>query len=104
MSTVKEVQAIVAVGAEVAEAAKELENIRGFVTQMNARAEELRKVILNNMEVGQDGYFEGHKVVAVNSRASARLDRKNLEKSHPELVALFEEFTVRSVTPVIETF
>jgi hypothetical protein len=97
-------QALVAVSKEVAEAAKELENIRGILSQMNSRAEELRKLILDNVEIGHEGFYQGHKVVAVNSRKSSKFDKKGVEKSHPELVALFEEFTSTSISAVVETF
>jgi hypothetical protein len=97
-------QATVIVSGEVANAAKELENIRGFITQMTARGEELKKLILENVEIGQDGYFDGRKVVAVNPRKNTRFDRKGVEASHPELTDLFAEFTTQTVSGVVETF
>ena len=96
--------ATVIVSKEVAEMAKELESFRGFITQMEKRAAELREGILKELSVGQDGYFDGRKVVAVNARKGSRLDKKAMLEKHAEVAAILEAFTKSTVTSVVETF
>lgn len=104
MNTTEKTQSVENVSKEVANAAKELENIRGFVSHMKKREEELRKIILAELEIGQDGYYEGHKVVAVNPRNNPRLNKSELFKAHPEVEQLMKDFTEFTVNAVVETF
>jgi hypothetical protein len=95
---------VVAVSKEIAEAAIELEQIRTFVNNMKKREAELRSTILAELAQGQEGFYQGHKVVAVTTSNRTELNKVALFEAHPEVKELFTEFTVEKPVAVVATF
>jgi hypothetical protein len=104
MDTTPNTPEVVMVSKEVAQAAIELEQLRTFVANTKKRETELRKMILAEVAQGQDGYYQGHKVVAVKTTNRTELDKAGLTKAHPEVTEWFAEFTLPKPVAVVETF